>query len=130
MVTRSILAAALVAGLSACNSQPAEEPAAEPSAAAAPARAAAASAEAPAPAASATAGAAASGEPPFAVKAGDTLKVAKQAECFEVADPAASPWTMFPGVTVTYKGAQDGKAKVAGISGTECLIPWDAVTKG
>ena len=66
----------------------------------------------------------------FAVKEGDTLKVAKQADCFEVADPAATPWSMYPGVTLTYKGAQDGKAKVVGASGDECLIAWDAVTKG
>jgi hypothetical protein len=128
MVTRPILAVALLAGLAACNSQPAEEPAAEANALAEPAPAEAAAA--PSPAAEAMPATATASEPPFAVKEGDSLKVAKQAECFEVADPAASPWTMFPGVTVTYKGMQDGKAKVAGIAGADCLIPWDAVTKG
>ena len=128
MVTRPLFAMALVAGLGACSSPPTEEPAAEASASAEPA--ATESAAAPAPASSDAATAASNGEPPFAVKAGDTVKVAKQAECFEVADPVATPWTMFPGVTVTYKGAQDGKAKVAGISGTECLIPWEALAPG
>jgi len=128
MIMRPILALALVAGLSACNSKPAEEPA--PDASATPAPAPAESAAAPSPAASATPDAAAATEPPFPVKEGDSLKVAKQSECFEVAHPSASPWTMFPGVTVTYKGAQDGKAKVAGISGDVCLIPWDALAPG
>lgn len=128
MVTRTILTVALMAGLAACNSQPAEEPAPEASATAEPAPAEPAAA--PSPAASEAAAPSGGSEPPFAVKAGDTLKVAKQAECFEVADPSASPWTMYPGVTVTYKGAQEGKAKVAGISGKECLIAWEAVAPG
>jgi hypothetical protein len=127
MVTRPFLAMALVASLGACNSQPGEEPAAEVSEAAPPAPAEPAAA--PTPTASAATGNASATEPPFAVKEGDSLKVVKQAECIEVADPAASPWSMAPGVYLTYKGAQDGKAKVAGVSGVDCLIAWGAVTK-
>jgi len=125
MVTRAILALAVSAGLAACSSEPSEQPAPEASEAAAPAPAEPIAD--PAPAASESTAAATMAEPPFAVKDGDRVKVTKQADCFEVADPEASPWTMYPGVTPTYKGTQDGKAKVVGASGIECLIGWDAL---
>lgn len=129
---RQILCFAMIAGLAACGGETAEEPAAPASEAAEEAEPMANAGAAPATGeGAAPAGAAAStpGEPPFAAKAGDRLKVAKQADCFETGAGAdASPWTMFPGVTVEYRGAQDGKAKVVGASGKECLIAWDAVS--
>lgn len=125
MVSRSIFAMAILAGLGACSTDPAEEPAADASATAEAATTE--SAAAPAPESGETSAAAPMSEPPFAVKEGDRVKVTKQAECFETADPEASPWTMFEGVTPTYKGMQDGKAKVVGASGDECLIAWDAL---
>ena len=123
---RRFVTAALAAGLGACNAPPAQAPAGEEreAAQAAPAGTATAPAESPAAVTDMAAT-----EPPFAVNAGDSLKVTKEAQCAEIDDPAATPWTMYPGVTLSYRGVQDGKAKVASISGKECLIAWDALSK-
>lgn len=129
---RQWLCAALVAVLAACGGEAADEadsPAdGEANVATVQADSAGDPATADAAASVSAATAPGGGETPFPVKPGDRLMVKTLALCHEIGPDADDvPWNMAAGVTLEYLGSQDGKARVVGASGDECLIAWDAL---